>query len=276
MNTYTLYKCFRTYNVFTAQTKLMAEKGKIDNRPPTQASCRSLVWVSATATIYSLGIYGVHALVLFFLSFLLYTTRITAMLCWRSRIKMLSVLCFISMTFAWFAKEQKCSVGFFPAVFVACAACFLSTRCIRDGWCAKYDVHIRDFVCWRTFLLFLENFLYGFLYPRIVFALGYFYGFFFFFFYEFTLPIHNFLKVLYFFLHSFCFFISSILYWRKEVGNVILIKRLIRCWNEYIDEFAQCHRFYPQLQMIYLIFLVLLTINPVPIIYICWFITSIS
>lgn len=100
----------------------------------------------------------------FFLSFLLYTTRITAMLCWRSRIKMLSVLCFISMTFAWFAKEQKCSVCFFPrfctmavagsGVFVACAVCFLSTRCIRDGWCAKYDVHIRDFVCWRTFLLF--------------------------------------------------------------------------------------------------------------------------
>lgn len=36
-------------------------------------------------------------------------------------------------------------------------------------------------------------------------------GFFCFFFYEFTLPIHNFWKVLYFFLYSFCFFISSIL-----------------------------------------------------------------
>lgn len=265
----------------------MAEKGKIDNRPPTQASCRSLVWVSATATIYSLGIYGVHALVLFFplVPFIYYTYNGNAVLTKPDQNVERVMLYFND--FCLICKRTKMLRGFFfprfctmavagSAVFVACAACFLSTRCIRDGWCAKYDVHIRDFVCWRTFLLFLENFLYGFLYPRIVFALGYFYGFFFFFFYEFTLPIHNFWKVLYFFLYSFCFFISSILCWRKEVGNVILIKRLIRCWNEYIDEFAQCHRFYPQLQMIYLIFLVLLTINPVPIIYICWFITSIS
>lgn len=69
-----MLSCVYRYNVFTAQTKLMAEKGKIDNRPPTQASCRSLAWVSETATIYSLGIYMVcMPSYFFFLSFLLYT-----------------------------------------------------------------------------------------------------------------------------------------------------------------------------------------------------------
>lgn len=134
-HTYTLYKCLhiQTYNVFTAQTKLMAEKGKIDNRPPTQASCRSLAWVSATAKIYSLGIYGVHALVLFFplVPFIYYTYNGNAVLTKPDQNVERVMLYFND--FCLICKRTKMLGGFFSSyLYFGCCwfCCFCCLCCV--------------------------------------------------------------------------------------------------------------------------------------------------
>lgn len=120
---------------FVAQTKLMAEKGKIDNRPPTQIYVHKIyskfrmgsesrrAWISATAAIYSLGKWCICPrivlmllpllllllLLLFaFARFILCKTITAMLMLTKLDQKCLNMLCFIFrlVTFAGFAKWE--------------------------------------------------------------------------------------------------------------------------------------------------------------------------